>query len=388
MERICKEKMCSGCMACADACPKSAIEVEPGADCYRPIINQAKCIDCGKCVSVCQQLNPSAANEPIAWYQGWDANADSRSTSSSGGLASAIARGFISHGGLVCACEFVNGSFVFGIADSVEDISRFKGSKYVKSNPSGTYEKVRALLKEGRKVLFVGLPCQVSAMKKSISPSLAKGLYTVDLICHGTPSPQILSAYLHERGIEVSELDSIAFRTKGSFQLKENDCFIDTPGVVDSYSMAFLAGLDYTENCYSCSYASTRRVADISLGDSWGTELVDEAAEGISLVLCQSEKGQELLEWAGASLRDVDVDVAIQNNGQLRAPSRKPASRDTFLLLFDEGIPLSSIVRRCLPKAYYRQCLKRILLKTGLLKRGGVGYGICVTHKAEVERQS
>lgn len=372
MDQICKDKMCAGCMACVDACPKSAISVEPGIEYYRPIINQEKCIDCGKCVNVCQQLNPFASNEPIAWYQGWDTNTDSRSTSSSGGLASAIARGFVNHGGLLCACEFVNGSFIFGLADSVEDISRFKGSKYVKSNPSGTYDKVRALLKEGRKVLFVGLPCQVSAMKKSISPSLAKGLYTVDLICHGTPSPQILSAYLHEHGIEIAELDSISFRTKGSFRLKENDRFIDTPGVVDPYSMAFLAGLDYTENCYNCSYASTRRVADISLGDSWGSELVNEVADGISLVLCQSEKGQELLEWSGASLRDVDVDVAIQNNGQLKSPSRKPASRDTFLLLFGKGTSLSSIVRRCLPKAHYRQCIKRVLLKTGLLKRGGV----------------
>lgn len=370
MDQICKDKMCAGCMACVDACPKSAISVEPGIEYYRPIINQEKCIDCGKCVNVCQQLNPFASNEPIAWYQGWDTNTDSRSTSSSGGLASAIARGFVNHGGLLCACEFVNGSFIFGLADSVEDISRFKGSKYVKSNPSGTYGKVRALLKEGRKVLFVGLPCQVSAMKKSISPSLAKGLYTVDLICHGTPSPQVLSAYLNDCGIEISDLDSISFRTKGSFQLKENERYIGTPGVVDLYSIAFLTGLDYTENCYSCVYASTKRVSDISLGDSWGSDLTDEATKGISLVLCQSEKGRELLEWSGADLRDVNVSVAIDNNGQLRAPSCKPKSRDRFLCLFDKGVALSSIVRRCLPKAYFRQCLKRVLLKTGLFKRG------------------
>ena len=36
------------------------------------------------------------------------------------------------------------------------------------------------------------------------------------------------------------------------------------------------APIDYTENCYSCRYASQSRVSDISLGDSWGSELSEE----------------------------------------------------------------------------------------------------------------
>ena len=372
MKNICDDKMCAGCMACVDACPKDAITVVPNVDYYTPVIDQQKCIDCGKCRRVCQQLEPFNCAEPVNWFQGWDRNENSRGTSSSGGLASALARGFIEHDGVVCACEFSSGRFGFGIIDSVEELARFQGSKYVKSDPSGMYSKVRDLLREGRKVLFIGLPCQVSAMRKSISQKISNSLYTVDLICHGSPSPRVLSAFLSEHGIEIDDLEAISFRTKGSFQLKENERFIDVPGVVDAYTMAFLAGLDYTENCYSCVYASTRRVSDLTLGDSWGTELKDEMAKGVSLILCQTAKGRQLLDWSGAELRDVDVERAIQNNGQLKAPSAFPKSRNEFLRLFNEGVRFSVIARRCLPKAYYRQCLKRFLLKCGLLKRGGV----------------
>ena len=372
MKSICEEKMCSGCMACVDVCPKDAISVEPNVNYYEPVIDQHRCINCGKCKNVCQQLKPFDFAEPISWFQGWDCNEESRRGSSSGGLASAISRGFIEHEGVVCACEFSRGRFGFGIADSIDELSRFKGSKYVKSDPSGIYSKVRTLLNEGRKVLFIGLPCQVSAMRKAIPQRLADNLYTVDLICHGSPSPKVLSAFLDEQELEIDNLKSISFRTKGSFQLKESERFVDVPGVVDAYSMAFLAGLDYTENCYSCAYATTQRVSDVTLGDSWGTELTDEMVRGVSLVLCQSEKGRYLLKWSGAELRDVDVEIAIQNNGQLTAPSKKPKSREEFLRLFEGGVAFSAIAKRCLPIAYYRQCLKLLLIKCGLLKRGGV----------------
>lgn len=38
----------------------------------------------------------------------------------------------------------------------------------------------------------------------------------------------------------------------------------------------FLGGLFYTENCYECKYAQLNRVSDITIGDSWGSELPTE----------------------------------------------------------------------------------------------------------------
>ena len=69
------------------------------------------------------------------------------------------------------------------------------------------------------------------------------------------------------------------------------------------YTHAFLTSLDYTENCYSCRYATWGRVSDVTLGDSWGSNQIDrEQEKGISLVLCQTTKGVTLIQNSGIKL--------------------------------------------------------------------------------------
>lgn len=373
MLTICEEKMCAGCMACVDACPKGAVRVKPGIDFYRPTINQEKCIDCGRCVKVCQQLHPAGFREPAIWYQGWAEDPSERGASSSGGFASAIARSFVASGGVVCACAFFEGRFGFAVADDPGEIDRFRGSKYVKSDPTGIYSQVRDLLKDGRRVLFIGLPCQVSAMRNFVGERLEERLYTADLICHGTPSPQLLKMFLRERGYELDSLKDIAFRRKARFQLRDGSATIDKPGVVDRYLIAFLEGLDYTENCYSCAYARRERVSDLTLGDSWGTELGDEADGGISLALCQTEKGEKLLGDAGLKLLSVDKERAAANNKQLKRPAEPPSSRTRFLSDLDTGLTFERAVRRALPRRCRRQDIKRLLIRLRLWKPSGGG---------------
>ena len=87
-------------------------------------------------------------------------------------------------------------------------------------------------------------------MRNFVGERLEERLYTADLICHGTPSPQLLEMFLREHGYELSDLKDIAFRRKARFQLRDGSATIDKPGVVDRYLIAFLEGLDYTENCY------------------------------------------------------------------------------------------------------------------------------------------
>lgn len=373
MLTICDEGMCAGCMACADICPTGAVEVVPGIDYYRPVIDQEKCIGCERCSKVCQQLNPAAFRKPVKWQQGWAVDPAERSASSSGGFASAISRAFARSGGAVCSCAFSGGRFGFEVVDDPGDIDRFRGSKYVKSDPSGVYGQVKSLLKAGRRVLFIGLPCQVSAMRNFVGERLEERLYTIDLICHGTPSPQLLETFLEERGCKLGDIVDIAFRRKSSFQLRDGYATIDTPGVVDRYLIAFLEGLDYTENCYSCAYARRERVSDLTLGDSWGTELEDEAGGGISLALCQTEKGGELLRMARLRVLPVDEDLATANNKQLNRPMELPAQRSRFLRDVESGVPFERAVKRALPKRCHRQDIKRALIRLHLWKPSGGG---------------
>ena len=61
------------------------------------------------------------------------------------------------------------------------------------------------------------------------------------------------------------------------------------------------------------------RVSDITLGDSWGSNLdIQEQRKGISLILNQTQKGKELLEQSELELMDVELNRAIEHNHQLR----------------------------------------------------------------------
>ena len=134
----------------------------------------------------------------------------------------------------------------------------------------------------------------------------------------------------------------------------------------DLYTFAFLTSLDYTENCYSCRYATLDRVSDITLGDSWGSELSrEEQKKGISLILCQTEKGVELVKSAGFELEEVDLDKAVTANHQLRHPSEMPDKRNTFFESVDRGFHYA--ISKCYPKMYYKRRLKAFLQKTKII---------------------
>lgn len=137
------------------------------------------------------------------------------------------------------------------------------------------------------------------------------------------------------------------------------------PRIVDMYTYAFLKSIDYTENCYSCRYASQSRVSDISLGDSWGSELSEEEKKkGISLVLCQTKKGEELLKKSNVELFDADITRAIQLNHQLEYPSRIPSSRMFFFENLEKGFDFA--MKKILPKEYLKNEIKIILSKVGI----------------------
>ena len=309
--------------------------------------------------------HPTNKTEPIRWEQGWARDESIRQSSSSGGLAAAIQYGFVKSGGIVCSCLFENGKFIFDLACTEEEIKKFSGSKYVKSNPGKIYAKITELLKEGKKVLFVGLPCQCAAARNYTKDH--ELLYTVDLICHGSPSPTILEMFLKEKGYRIETMGDVTFRKKTNFHLSDEKKSIAPPTVRDRYTMAFLNALCYTENCYSCQHAEKARVSDITLGDSWGSTLEEkEQRKGISLVLCQTQKGEELLAASNIHLESVDVERAIANNRQLNHPSTKPEERTLFFATLQKKKNFNKAVKKCYPKTCFRQSIKAFLINAKL----------------------
>lgn len=368
MKTVCETDRCAGCMACVDSCPVAAVSIRDNLKCYNAVIDEARCLDCGKCARVCPQSNGAELLSPMAWHQGWAAEESLRKSSSSGGAAAAITKAFIQKGGAVCSCAPNDGAFRFRIAETEAEGAAFRGSRYVKSDPAGAYREMLGLLKAGKKVLFIALPCQVAAAKRFLGEP--GNLYTVDLICHGTPSPRLLDAFLAQYGKKTGDYQDLQFRKKAKFQLWGDGAGIITPGVSDRYSLAFLNGLCYTDNCYACPYARKERVSDLTLGDSWGSDLpMEEQKKGISLLLCQTEKGKALADMAALELLPVDPEKAIRSNHQLEAPSKAPEGREAFFAGLEQGKRFNALVKKALPKACFRQDVKQTLIKLGLLRR-------------------
>lgn len=370
MITICEKDNCAGCKLCSDVCSIGAITIIDSIKAYNAIIDKTKCINCNLCRKLCPQNNVSKLSEPIEWHQGWSLDPEIRANGSSGGSAAEISKSFIEHGGEVLTCRFKDGKFGFEFFDNSETLSESAGSKYVKSDPVGVYKPLLDKLKAGKKVLMIALPCQIAAAKSYTK--CHENLYTIDLICHGTPSPKVLEMYLKQHGYDLGELDEISFRYKDNFRLKP----VIRSGMQDSYLMAFLEGMSFTENCYSCKYAKSTRIGDVTLGDSWGSILSkEEINKGISLILCQTQKGKELLEQANLYLEVVDKYHAIKHNGQLMHSSSLPKNRDNFMEQIKENKNLDKLVVRFLPKRVLRQSVKSFLTKLRIL-RGGYQIGV------------
>lgn len=350
-QRVCKKDTCAGCMLCIDTCPVCAISLKDSIDAYNAIIDLNRCIKCGKCHTLCPQNVQPKFLKPKEWHQGWGLDPEMRERCASGGIATEIASKFIKNGGEVCTCNFDCGNFGFRFFNKADDLFSASGSKYVKSNPHGIYKDLSNKLANGKKILMIGLPCQIAAAKKFIDSSRDKYFYTIDLVCHGTPSPNLLRLFLEGKHVTMEDIKTIRFREKN---LKKD---VNQERIQDDYMHAFDRGMSYTRNCYYCHYARPERISDVTLGDSWGSEL-PETEKGISLVLCQTMKGRELLNIADAEFFPVDIERAVNHNMNLKGPCVMPDSGKRFLSEIKKGKSFHKAMLRADPNWVIKNKIK------------------------------
>ena len=228
MRLVCEKDICTGCNACVNVCHKNAVTIVDTYKEFNAYIDEDKCINCNMCMNVCPNRADINMLKPQKWLQGWTENEFNRKMSASGGVATAIASSFLKSGGMVCSCVYERGAFIYKMISDEMMLDNFRGSKYVKSNPGMIYIDIMNALKENNKILFIGLPCHVAALKKymEVRKQNIQNLYTIDLICHGSPSPNILFNYLKNKKIEIGNIYNINFRQKNLFGLSVNNRYI------------------------------------------------------------------------------------------------------------------------------------------------------------------
>lgn len=326
MINIKDRKDCSGCSACANACPRHAVSMhaDPMGFLY-PSIDLNRCVDCGLCDRVCPFKDGHVLHSDVPVQTAYAVRAeDALTESQSGGMGWTLMKHIIGQGGIVYGVGLDEDFLpVHKRAADIAGIEEFRLSKYAQSNIGRSFSQVKADLEAGRTVLFTGTPCQTAGLDSFLVESLKDRLLLVDIICHGTPAPQMWKAYLDHRSERVGErVTGVRFRDPsfGWHGAKETIRFETRSESSDEYSYLFYKRVSVRPSCGNCHFSKLERPSDMTIGDCWGIEKVapDFAADnkGCSLVLCNSVKGQDLFEAvkAGINVLKVDVNDVLQPN--------------------------------------------------------------------------
>lgn len=339
--------MCSGCSACKEICPVSAIVMTEDEEGFLyPKIIQEKCIDCGKCQRLCafNRQNIEKVKLPRAIMGVKIKDENERKTSRSGGMFIAMANYIIKNSGVVYGCKLGKDLEVYhSRAITKEEIDQFKGSKYVKSNLKNIYNEVKEDLIQGNKVLFSGTACEIAGLNTTIKGIDTTNLYTCDIICHGVPSPLIYKEFINfMEETEGQKIINIDFRDKslGWYVHKETIKFQNKKLTSDYYSRLFSSDYALRPSCYNCQFSNMNRVSDITIGDFWGVEKENEKFydnNGISLVLVNTLKGQKMIENIIEKLHYIPVYSQHYMQHHLQYPTAEPENRNVFWQDFKEN---------------------------------------------------
>lgn len=305
MIQIKDKSACCGCAACVQRCPKQCISLKEDKEGFLyPIVDKNTCIDCGLCEKVCPIINPNEPREPLKVYAAKHKDDEIRMKSSSGGIFTLLAEQIIDEGGVVFGARFDEyWEVMHDYTETKEGLAVFRGAKYVQSRIGNTYLQAENFLKQGRKVMFTGTPCQIAGLKRFLRREY-ENLLAVDFVCHGVPSPKVWRMYLDEtlarQGIGKNTvlshamlrqkfIRSVEFRSKStgwkkySFALtltkatadgEENSVLLSSVFGENPFMRSFLCDFILRPVCYQCTCKSGRSGADITLGDFWGIERI------------------------------------------------------------------------------------------------------------------
>lgn len=347
---------CCGCNACGDVCPKDAITFKTDNEGFwYPEVNGDKCVDCHLCEKVCPILNienlkKNDYTEPKC-YAANHKNLEIRFDSTSGGAFTGLAEDFMKQGGYVGGAVYTEDWNVKQIvSNNIEDLSRLRSSKYIQSDAIGFYERISQLLKQGEKVMAVGLPCQMASLKAYLKKDY-ENLLIVDLICRYINSPKIYHKYLDYLEREYkSKVVYIKAKNKElgwknlthKVVFKNGTTYYGTIDV-DKFMKASMGSNCLSRpSCYECKFKGFPRIADITIGDYWTraqykSKLDDNT--GTSVILINSEKGENFYESVKRKFKREEVSFQSVLSGNLALITslpRESVDRSTFYNRMDK----------------------------------------------------
>lgn len=342
MELFQKKEDCCGCSACASICGKHAISMQPDEEGFLyPHIDESLCVSCGQCITVCafqKGIKNKKDFKPPLGFAIRHKKEEIREQSRSGGMFTALTDYILSKGGTVYGAGYGKHFVVLHKrAQTKEERDEFRGSKYVQSDMGDCFRQVKKDLEDGKKVLFSGTACQVAGLRKYLKRRYYN-LFTIDLVCHGTPSPKVWEDFLCMREKELhGAISSVSFRDKEDYGWAAHyeSITIDEKKYYSRiYTKLFYQNAVLRPACYQCRYTKKERPGDITLADFWGHEKAvpgfHEDNRGVSLVLINSNRGKQLFDVVKKNVYYKDTTGYPYRHTNMKHPSNCPEFREQF----------------------------------------------------------
>lgn len=356
LSNICSQEKCTACGACINICPRDCIKYvfdEYGVK--RAYKDEERCIDCNLCLKTCPSISTEKMGRvPVKCYAAWSNDCGIRFNSASGGIASEFYK-YATENGYWIVGVSLNENFDAVYSLKKGDWEAFQNSKYTYSDTGYIYRSILEKLYDNEKVLFIGLPCHVAALKLFLYTKNVDlcNLVTIDLICHGVTPQDYLKE--HVRKIETQKgkkATEVYFRDPKyktytfTFSLKNCGTTFYKRKVNrnDAYQIAYHRGIGYRENCYLCKFASIERQGDITLSDFVGVgskTLCDYTHRNVSCVMINSEKGETFYKKLVSSGRifseERPIEEEYNTERMLHNPTPVPPERLKFLNSYRES---------------------------------------------------
>lgn len=376
------DEFCCGCRACEYICPTKCIIVDESkmdGFLYPRILEENECLRCGACMSVCPILSNRSGEFPRKAI-GVVGQKQYTEKSASGAMFPTIAEYILAQGGVVFGCEFDGKYAVTRRATDIAEIEKMQSSKYVQCNTNEMFLEIKNDLIKGVKVLYCSTPCQIAALLNYLRKPY-DNLVTMDLFCHGVPSPGLLRRYLeyledkYKRPItEINFRDKkMGWGTAGFIIAGKKRLFL---GNEDPYYYSFLKTKTYQKSCYRCPYANGKRVGDFSIGDFWGVEKEHpeiDASRGVSAVLVNSKKAEDIMNAVNIKVHSFETEFEIirKYNSVLEVPTAFVAERNLIYGAYSVE-SMDSIVKNYLALPYSKiQLIKKKVVQ--ILEKLGFG---------------
>lgn len=332
-----KKNECVGCKACSNVCPHNAIEFKSDNEGFwYPDVDTNKCTNCGLCVGVCPATCKltECHNAPKA-YMAWSLKPEVRDASTSGGIFYELAKCVIEEGGVVVGSRYADDfkSAFHTIAQTMEELNALVGTKYLQSDTGDIFKRVLKYLREKKKVLFAGTPCQCAAMKLYVKDNTdSEKLYLMDFVCNSIYSPLVYRKWLEE--LEKKEHAKVVrVRAKSKkygwtnryteIEFDNGNCIYQSDFKGENHYIAGIHeyGMYQRYSCYNCKFREEQhKGSDLTVGDFW--ELAGQSEydmfKGISFVIANSEKGNELFSKIKKRLFVKQCTIDEIRKGQIR----------------------------------------------------------------------